>query len=207
MRVLTIALLLLILLLTASADEPKIIGCSCECPEGQTDEFAGFKTKTLYTNGTNESNCQAACGGICGGMSHCGLSLLSGEDCNTCCNTSSNAYCSGVTPPEAKIPCIINCKQVCGVKSLIVGLASMFSYFAVAVAAVLFAVCGIRLLTADDPETREAAKKCILYVIIGLVIIAISALIVALFTGITIGGVGGGATSGTLLAGEYTANC
>jgi len=202
MRILTIALLLSILCLTASADI-ELIGCSCDCPEGPTDEFVGFMTKTIYTNGTNETNCQETCGGICGGMSHCGLNLLSGEDCDTCCDT----YCSGVTPSEAKTPCTDNCKEVCGVKSNLVEIASVLSYLAVAIVAVLFAVCGIKLLTSDDPETREAAKKCILYLIIALVLIGISALIVALFTGISIGGVGSGATGSTLLSGEYTANC
>ena len=87
----------------------------------------------------------------------------------------------------------------------------MFSYFAVAVVAVLFAVCGIRLLTADDPEAREVAKKCILYLLIALVLIGIAALIVALFTGITIGGLGGGAPGGagsaSILSGEFTGTC
>jgi len=201
MRVLTILLLLSILCLTASADI-ELIDCSCECPEGPMDEFVGFDDQTVYTTGINESNCQETCGGICGGMSHCGLNLAS-SDCDTCCDT----YCSGVTPPEAKTPCIDNCKEVCGVKSRLVEIASILSYFAVAIVAVLFAVCGIKLLTSDDPETREAAKKCIIYLLIALVLIGISALIVALFTGISIGGVGGGSTGGTLLSGEYTANC
>ena len=206
MRILTLLLLLSIICLTASADI-ELIGCSCNCPEAPTDKFIGFNTKTIYTNGTNETNCQEYCGGMCGGMSHCGLNILSGNDCDTCCNT----YCSGVTPPEAKPSCIKNCKEVCGVKSNLMGIASMFSYFAVAVVAVLFAVCGIRLLTADDPEAREVAKKCILYLLIALVLIGIAALIVALFTGITIGGLGGGAPGGagsaSILSGEFTGTC
>ncbi len=201
MRLLTIALLLSVLCLTASADI-ELMGCSCDCPAGPTDEFVGFTTKTVYTNGTNETNCQETCGGICGGMSHCGLNLL-GSDCDTCCNT----YCSGVTPTEAKTPCIDNCKEVCEVKSNLMEITSILSYFAVAIVAVLFAVCGIKLLTSDDPETREAAKKCILFLIIALVLIGIAALIVALFTGISISGLGGGATGTSLVSGEYIANC
>jgi len=184
MRILTILLLLSILCLTASADI-EIVGCSCECPRAPTDEFAGFTSKTIYTSGTNETNCQAACGGICGGTSQCGLNPLGG-DCDSCCNT----YCSGVTPPEAKTTCVDNCREVCGLKSFMIEIASVLSYIAIVVAAVLFAVCGIRLLTADDPETRNSAKKCILYIIVGLIVIGLAASIVTLFTEIEISGVG-----------------
>jgi len=196
MRILTILLLLSILCLTASADA-EIIGCSCECPEAPDANI-----RTIYANGTNESNCQTSCGGICGGTSHCGLNLVGGG-CDDCCDT----YCSLVTPADAKTACIDNCKEVCGVKSILIDIASMLSYIAVAVAAVLFAICGIGILTADDPEARDSAKKCILYIIIALVIISLAALIVALFTGIEIGSVVGGAESATILSGEYTANC
>ena len=201
MRIIAIALILLILSI-AAADEPKIIGCSCDCPEVPTDDLIAFKDKTIHTNGSNETTCQDSCGGICGGTSHCGLNL-GGDDCETCCND----YCSEVTPDEAKEPCKENCQNICEVKSTIIGIASMLSYIAVTIVAVIFAICGIRFLTSDDPESREASKKCILYLIIALVLISVSALIVALFTGIEIGGVGGGATGSTLLSGEYIANC
>ncbi|MBU4201823.1 MAG: pilin, partial [Candidatus Altiarchaeota archaeon] len=45
------------------------------------------------------------------------------------------------------------------------------------------AVCGIRIITSDDPDNRDAAKKCILYVLVGLLIIGLAGPVVNIFTG------------------------
>ncbi len=196
MRILILLVLLLILFPTAGANI-KIVSCFCKCP-GPDGSI-----KVLHTNGTEEGNCQETCGGLCGGMSSCGLNPA-GTDCDTCCGN----YCYSVTPAEAKTSCIDNCLNVCGVKSLVMETVSMFSYIAVAIAVTLFAICGIRFLTADDPESRDTAKKCILYIIIALVIIGIASLIVALFAGPQIGGGGSGAGGISQLSDYgYTANC
>ncbi|MBU4202060.1 MAG: hypothetical protein KKB85_02795, partial [Candidatus Altiarchaeota archaeon] len=144
MRVLTILLLLSILCLTASADEPKIIGCSCDCP-GVPSAYL----PEIFANGTNETNCQSACGGVCGAMSPCGFSA---DECSACCDT----YCSGVIPHGAVQSCNGNCMQRCELNSIVGETISMLSYVAVAIAAALLAVCGIRIITSDDPDIQYA---------------------------------------------------
>ncbi|MEA1924435.1 MAG: hypothetical protein U9M95_01045, partial [Candidatus Altiarchaeota archaeon] len=117
---------------------------------------------------SQEGFCELTCARACGTHTNCR------SDCENCCND----WCSG-KGDECVKACLERCQMTSGVDELVEAIKSAV----IIIAAIIFALCSIQYLIAGNPESRDWAKKCITYVIIGLIILGLALLIVELFGG------------------------
>lgn len=117
---------------------------------------------------SQEGFCELTCARACGAHTNCR------SDCENCCEI----WCSG-KGNECVEACMERCQMTSGIDDLVEAIKSAV----IIIAAIIFALCSIQYLIAGNPESRNWAKKCITYVIIGLIIIGLALLIVELFGG------------------------
>ena len=152
-------------------DGDKVVHCTCTCKtkEGSVE---------IEEVSLGEENCLAKCGGVCGGLASCGLA---DEDCDECCNTfceSTDNSFSGNNDAVAR--CKQVCKGKCRFNISITDIYKAIMLASIILGALIFAVCGIRFILADDVETKEKSKRCLIYVIAGLIIIGAAVMLVDL---------------------------
>ena len=118
------------------------------------------------------SNCPELCSRKCAGFTDCKA------DCGNCCSD----YCQNAgLPSEGVAACEDSCDDACKFNSTIYGLIDLVRYIAIAVAAVVFAVCGLKFLVSDDPESRRGAKRCFMYIIFAIILLGVAEALVGLF--------------------------
>ncbi len=121
---------------------------------------------------SQEGFCELTCARACGAHTNCPTEEQ--PDCDKCCGD----WCSG-KGNECVEACMERCQMTSGIDDLIKAIKSAV----IIIAAIIFALCSIQYMIAGNPESRNWAKKCITYVIIGLIIIGLALLIVELFGG------------------------
>lgn len=141
--------------------------CICTC-KGNPLMAKGLKDK-----------CMDACGRACGGQTDCS------SDCENCC---SQNWCSGLSGQalgsfSEGTGCLASCKSTCELKKTVNDIISAILVASGVVAAIMIVIHGIRILTAQDPHTRDEAKKGILFVIFALAIIGLAGALVNLLMG------------------------
>ncbi|OYT27306.1 MAG: hypothetical protein B6U97_02000 [Candidatus Altiarchaeales archaeon ex4484_96] len=122
------------------------------------------------------------CGRACGGLTYC--PTLEYMDCVTCCDV----YCS-FSGLEEGIPldsCIDSCHKTCYSKNMLVEIYEAIKYIIIFIAAMMFAVCAIWFILSDKPESRDKAKGCMIYAIIGLIVVGLAIPLVQLIYEITL---------------------
>jgi len=170
MRNLTLALILLALLApVVDAQIPSTVECASQC-----------YGEEINASATSDAICYEICGRRCGARA--GFA----EDCGTQCD--GDHYCfldplrlwSGSGRDNLRDGCIAACGQRCDLNSLIIGpsgVVSIIRYGALLVAAIIFAICGLKLLLSDEPDKRTEAKNCLFYVMAGILIVGLATLI------------------------------
>ena len=123
---------------------------------------------------SQEGNCELTCARACGTHTNCV------SNCESCCAT----WCSG-KGDECVEACLERCQLTSSVNELIESIKSA----AIIIAAIIFILCSIQYLIAGNPESRDWAKKCITYVVIGLIILGLALYIVELLDGMVEPGV------------------
>ena len=111
--------------------------------------------------------CKEIWGQACGGYANC---VRDEKGCESCCTK----WCSDIDDEDAKKQCEITCAANCRNYRKIIEILNLISLVAVIIAAVLFAIHGLALITSFGPYERSEAKQSIKYVIIALVLLAIS---------------------------------
>jgi len=131
---------------------------------------------TIYYAGDTLEGCINATAAICGANTTCGKN---GEECISCCDE----YCNNANLPNDKAvySCKKSCMNACNINSIINAAIDFIKNVAIIIAAIIFSLCGIRLLLSSDPSSRDQAKKCIVMVIIALLILGISIELIRLF--------------------------
>ncbi|OYT27308.1 MAG: hypothetical protein B6U97_02010 [Candidatus Altiarchaeales archaeon ex4484_96] len=140
----------------------KTVQCTCTC-----NTPGGVVEITEYSYNIDE--CLAKCGGVCGGYANCGMLF---EDCPACCadyceNGGHDFHGSELAPKRCKQVC----EGKCGFNLGIMGLYEALLYASITFAALIFTVCAIRFITAEYVDSKEKSKRCMIYVIMGLIII------------------------------------
>jgi hypothetical protein len=139
--------------------------CLCNC-KGETIPAKGYAKS--YDKA--EKRCNDTCGRACGSRTDC-------EDgCESCCDK----WCQGIQD-QAKSGCGESCKHTCEFKKLVKGIIDIIYAAAGIVAAIMFVIHGLRLISSQDPSERDEAKKAIFFVIFALVVIGLGSLIVGEF--------------------------
>jgi hypothetical protein len=123
--------------------------------------------------------CQETCARSCGGFTDCA------EQNDALCNSCCQEYCFTPTSTRGydgllKETCKPSCKSTCSYMGFIKGLTEAIYLIAGVIAALMIVIHGIRMVTAQDPSDRNAAKNSIIYVLIALVIIVLAGTLVAL---------------------------
>ncbi len=124
--------------------------CECEC-NGMILHVAA-----------QEGNCKRVCERACGANTNC--PTKENPECEDCCNN----WCSGFG-----LDCIDACTERCNAVSSIKEVIDSIKLIVIIVAAIIFAICGIEYLV-GDPALRNKSKRCIIYVVIGLIIVGIA---------------------------------
>lgn len=144
----------------------KPVACACSC-EGVLIESPVHED--------DYEKCPELCSKQCAGLTDCGRA---DENCGSCCSS----YCQNAgLPLEGVAACEASCEDACDFNRAIYGLINVIRYIALAIAAVVFAVCGLRFIISEDPESRRQAKRCFLYIIFALTLIGIAQALVSLF--------------------------
>ena len=98
------------------------------------------------------------------------------------------AFAAGTTGLGGEIPPIAgsaNGVGTAGIRSAVVKMLTLVLNFLALLAIIFIVVAGIRLIVSQgEDEQKDKAKKTILYVIVGLIIILFARVIVGFFTGI-----------------------
>ena len=144
----------------------KPVSCACSC------------NGVLIESPVHEDDygkCPELCSKQCAGFTVCGRAEV---DCGPCCSS----YCKGAgLPIEGEDACVASCKDACNFNSAIHGLINVIRYVAIAVAAVVLAICGLKFIISQDPESRRQAKRCFPYLIFAIVLIGIAQALIGLF--------------------------
>ena len=164
---------LLLLLLSTSISGYEVYECQCH--------------DTLLTvTGSNEALGEENCGRACGGLTDC--PRKEDRECESCCD----AYCGEANfgSEKALYGCMESCVKTCSSKSMLVEIYEAIKLVVVIAAALMFALCGIFYLLSDKPESRDKAKGCIVYSIIGLVVVGLGPELVKLIYELVLPGQG-----------------
>ncbi len=146
----------------------KLVNCSCVCAIPQSDERL-----VIDVRGYGFDDCMGVCGGICGSYSVCGNNLK--DYCIECCEN----YCkseehdfknSGAALENCKKACEGKCEYTKGITNIYNGI----KIITIIIAALIFAICGIKFITAETTESKARAKRCLVYVVMGLIIVGIA---------------------------------
>jgi len=137
--------------------------------------FCTFDNKPLLSAGKNLRKCMELCGKMVGGQSDCE------ENCGSCCDE----WCSKIDEKISRINCVDSCIKSCEFKEFMNQFISLFYVLSGVIAAIMFVIHGLRLMTSDDAKKREVSKKAIMYVILALIIIGVGGMLMsALLKGI-----------------------
>jgi len=159
-----LAVLLMGILAVNTAGE--VVPCQCSC-NGQ------FIESPVHED--DSAKCPELCGKQCAGFTDCGRA---GEDCGSCCSS----YCQNAGLPAGGVnACRVSCRDACSFNSIIYELIDVIRVIALVIAAAVFAICGLRILVSEDPESRREAKKCFVYLIFAIVLLGIAQALVGLF--------------------------
>ncbi|MEM2918497.1 MAG: pilin [Candidatus Altiarchaeota archaeon] len=154
--------LIVLILLVSVLSSIEIEDCWCTC-----------KGTILNANGLKGS-CMDSCGRACGGQTDCS------SDCKNCCKD----WCNDIGLIGGGLHgCLASCESTCELKKLVNEIISAILVASGIVAAIMIVIHGIRILTAQDPSSRDEAKKGILFVIFALAIIGIAGALVNLLMG------------------------
>jgi len=194
-RLIPFILLVLYLSVAVSAVDIEPVKCVCEC-DGVSIQAAGSTLRGGLLGIPDEermaslSQCSYSCGAVCGGSTR----VASGSDCfGDCrdhyCRDSDVMDCSS-TPVESSCisGCEVACNKACRTNTSTYSIISTLQYLLFAIAAIIFAICGLRFITSDNPESRDETKKCILAIIMIFVLIGVAKPLVYAFY--AIGGIG-----------------
>ena len=96
---------------------------------------------------------------------------------------TTNALAASFGGPIPAIPGTVNGNSTQGVRDAIVNALKVVLNFLALIAVVFVVVAGIRLIVSQgEDEAKDKAKKTILYVIIGLIVVLFARVIVGFFT-------------------------
>jgi len=177
--------------------DPRINNCSCilrdtcaiKCLQGRESrclygDFICAGPHYRCANGdepevkcSTTKNCKYQCAAECGKRTTCT------RDCEVCCNSGAN--CGKLLPyPYTKEEfdvCMEACIGLCRANEELCNIIYILGGIAVAVSVFLIMVHGIRWMTADDFEGRQDAKRGIVYVFIGLILVMVAASLASYF--------------------------
>ena len=156
--------------------------CSCQCKienqNFQLNALAAYKTAFAEQPDSTSANalksCHELCARTCGGYTDC-----SSDDKNTCA-TCCQGYCA---PFDANViyKCQLSCSSTCSYKGVVNGIVSIIYEVAGILGALMIAINGLRIVTSQDPQDRDSAKRSIMYVVIALIIIVLAGTLVSTF--------------------------
>jgi len=128
------------------------------CNTGETPD-AGFCISV---------QCPIKCAAECGKLTHC--HSLDRTQCRTCC---SGEKCAGYGSLELSA-CIESCTNTCLVNGDFCSMLDILRMLALGAGIILFSINGIRWMIAEDDQGRVEARRGILWVLFGLIVIAVA---------------------------------
>ncbi len=139
------------------------VACSCNCHGTLIESPVGEE---------EYGNCPELCSKQCAGFADCRA------DCANCCRD----YCQGAgLPAEGIDACKKACEDTCRFNSTTYGLIDAVRTIALAIAALAIAVFGLKFLISEDIESRQEAKRYLMYIISALILLGIAQGLVGLF--------------------------
>lgn len=121
-------------------------------------------------------NCKFQCAAKCGRQTTCV------RDCERCCKQTT---CNKVLPyPYEKYEldaCMDACLGICKTHEELCNLIHILGGIAVAASVFLIMVHGLKWMTAEDSEGRDNARRGIIYVFIGLILVMVAATLASYF--------------------------
>jgi len=136
------------------------------CANGDTPEVRCSTTK----------NCKYQCAAKCGRKTTCT------RDCESCCRSiTCNKGVPFTYEPDNLAVCMDACMGLCRTHEELCNIIYILGGIAVAVSVFLIMVHGVRWMTADDFEGRQDAKRGIVYVFIGLILVMVAATLASYF--------------------------
>ena len=150
---------------------------SCTC-KGQLNASALYKSTYLESDALASEHAinlsHEQCARSCGGNTTC--SSDDNAKCASCCTTDCSAIDTSV-----RDKCELSCSSTCSYRGLVNGVIGIIYIAAGILGALMIVIHGIKMVTAQDPNDRNAAKNSIIYVIIALVIIVLAGALIGLF--------------------------
>lgn len=145
----------------------KTVMCSCVCGE-EVMPAQGFAKNAKEAT----KRCQDMCGRSCGAKTNCN------DKCESCCE----GWCSSIGD-KSKSGCLDSCQKTCEFNKMIKGITDLIYLVAGIVAAIMLIIHSLRLISSQDPESREDAKKAIFFVIFALIVVGLANTLVREFAG------------------------
>jgi hypothetical protein len=158
--------------------------CTCTCRGNQITSSAMYKPGIfdIVDGGHLKVSilCQEQCARTCGGFTDC--PTQNAADCTICCNVNDGFCANSATGYGGtfKEPCNSSCKSTCSYMEIVKGITDLVYMVAGVIGALMIVIHGIRMVTAQDPNDRTAAKNSIIYVILAIAIIVLAATLVRL---------------------------
>ena len=138
------------------------------------------RTPIVWCDPKDCEGCMIRCAKECGDLTDCSFPGGSEEDiqsnCMTCCHDN---VCSKYDENSDELDaCRLSCNSKCKFYSEFCNIITLLQILSPGIGIILLSINGIRWITSDDEESRDSAKKGVIYVIIGLLIIMISLAVV-----------------------------
>ena len=130
-------------------------------------------------------DCELKCAGACGDTTLC-----ISDDCANCCDTTT--CITGAAPKytagsDEKKACMEACKGRCEVNTEFCNLIKIIKAIALSIAVFMISISGLKFMIAEDAMGRKEARDGIIYVITGIIIIAIASILVTFVLGGNLG--------------------
>jgi hypothetical protein len=145
--------------------------CTCQCKGVELTASVAYKPGISEDGATIAKKlCREQCARNCGGYTEC--PVQNDANCGTCCRT----FCGSLGEK-----CELSCSSTCSYRDLVNGIVQVIYLAAGIIGALMIVINGLRMVTSQDPNDRNAAKNGIIFVIIALIIIILAATLVGLF--------------------------
>jgi hypothetical protein len=122
------------------------------------------------------NDCRYQCAAECGKKTNCM------KDCETCCSTTTCLKIFPFTYEKAQLDvCMDACRGICRTNEQLCSIIQILQMIATAASTLLIMVHGFRWMTADDMEGIQDAKRGIVYVLMGLMLVVTATLLANYF--------------------------
>jgi len=169
-----ILIIFLVVLVNTTVAEYQNFKCEdspLECP-GNFSCVNG-KIPVVWCDPDDCAGCMVRCAKECGDLTNCSFSGIYGEDvvseCSNCCQGTT---CSKYMPDSKEFEaCRKACESKCEFYTEFCNIITLFQALSIGIGVVLVTLHGAQWIVTTDEMGRDSAKKGILYVIVGMLII------------------------------------